>query len=102
MQNLVAYASINFMAAVNAALIDGPTNAQQNPSHSTTRLPAEMYSQVFEGLDVNKDGKIELSELQQSAGTATLEAMIMRCDQNGDALVDIHELAQFLDMMYLP
>ena len=91
------------MTVVNAAVIDGFTNVLLDPSHSTSiRFPDEVYSQVFEGLDVNEDGKIELGEVQQDAGTLAVEAMIRKCDQDGDALLDIYEFPKFLDMALLP
>ena len=91
------------IAAVNAAVIDGPTNAQHGRSHST-RFPAEVYSQAFEGLDVNQDGKIELSELNHDAASTfgVTAMMIKRCDQDGDALIDREEFPQFFDMQLLP
>lgn len=85
MQNLFIIASSAAIAAVNAAVINGPVNAQHDTSNST-RYPAEVYSHVFEGLDVNKDGKIEHSELEQHPGSVDYAAMmIKKCDQDGDA-----------------
>lgn len=91
------------ITAVNASVIDGPAKAGQNRSCST-RFQAEFYSQIFEKLDVNKDGLLELSEVLQ--GTASTEAawakFFKKSDKDGDTLIDIHEFSQLLDMVFQP
>ena len=87
MINFVAIVSIVAFAAVKAADIGGPTNAEINPSSKV-----EKYRQKFEHFDLNQDGKITLDEYNTDT-EINLEVFNMSFDLNGDGTIDIHEFA---------
>ena len=50
------------------------------------------------GLDANKDGKIELSELnKEGTESVALETLIKRYDLDVDSMLDPSEFPEFLD-----